>query len=134
MSRELAEIVPIGQAGRRSKRRPPTRGRSKSMWALRLMVRVSPNKRQELTQALNSFIAERDERPFRRFIMQDVSDENLICWIGDWRSQESRERFLSSETYRALKGAGQVLGTLEEVQLVESRSIPFSNGGGEREH
>ena len=104
------------------------------MWALRLMVRVPPNKRQELTQALNSFIAEKEERPFRRFIMQDLSDENLICWIGDWRSQESLERFLSSETYRALKGAGPVLGTLEEVQLVESRSIPFSNGAGEQEH
>ena len=104
------------------------------MWALRLMVRVPPNKRQELTQALNSFIAEREERPFRRFIMQDLSDENLICWIGDWRSHEALERFLSSETYRALKGAGQVLGTLEEVQLVESRSIPFSKGAGGQEH
>ncbi len=134
MSRELAEIVPIGQAGRRSKRRLRARGRSESMWALRLMVRVPPNKRQELTQALSSFIAEREERPFRRFIMQDLSDENLICWIGDWRSQESLERFLSSETYRALKGAGQVLGTLEEVQLVESRSIPFLNGAGGQEH
>jgi hypothetical protein len=86
---------------------------------LRLMVRVPVNKRQELIQALSSFVADEQVRPFRRLVMQDLNDESLICWVADWHSRECLNRFLESPTYRVLKGAAQVLGALEEVRLAE---------------
>ena len=89
------------------------------LFTLRFMVRVPANKRQELIQALGSFVADEGVRPFRRLVMQDLNDESLVCWVGDWHSQECLTRFLESQTYRVLKGAAQVLGTLEELRLVE---------------
>ena len=95
---------------------------SESLCALRLVVRVPSHKRQELIQALSSFVAEKPLKPFRRLILQDLSDDGLICWMADWHSREALYQFLSSQTYRAIKGAAQVLGQLEEVRLVECPS------------
>ncbi len=86
---------------------------------LRFLVRVPPDKRQELVQSLSSFIPEQAARPCRRLLFQELNDENLVCWMGEWRERAALDRFLSSETYRALRGAATVLGHLEEVQLVE---------------
>ncbi|TDI37619.1 MAG: hypothetical protein E2P02_22345 [Acidobacteria bacterium] len=52
-------------------------------------------------------------------MFQALNDEALVRWNGEWRERADLERFLSSETYRALGGAAAVLGHLEEVQLVE---------------
>ena len=89
------------------------------MVTLRFLVRVPPDKRQELVQSLGSFFPEKSARPIRRLLFQELNDEALICWMGEWRERADLERFLSSETYRALRGAATVLGHLEEVQLVE---------------
>ena len=83
------------------------------------MVRVPAHKRLELIQALSSYVGDERVRPFRRQVLQDLNDENLVCWLGDWHSRECLDRFLKTETYRALRGAAQVLGTLEELRLVE---------------
>ena len=95
---------------------------SETFCALRLMVRVPSNKSQELIQALSSFVAEQPIKPFRRLILQDLSDESLVCWMGDWHSREALDRFLNSHTYRAIKGAAQVLGQLEEMRFIECPS------------
>ncbi len=95
---------------------------SESFCALRLMVRVRSNKRQELIQALSSFVAEQTVKPVRRLILQDLSDDGLICWMGDWHSREALNRFLRSQTYHAIKGAAQVLGQFEEVRFIECPS------------
>ena len=87
------------------------------MVALRLLVRVTADKRQELIQSLSSFVADESIRPYRRLVLQDLSDENLICWMGEWHRDEDFCAFRRSETYRALRGAAQVLGILEEVEF-----------------
>ncbi len=107
---------------------------SESLWTLRLMVRVPSNKRQEVIQALSSFVAEAPLKPFRRLILQDLSDDSLICWMGDWHSREALSQFLGSQTYHAIKGAAQVLGQLEEVRFVECPSDPASGSSTEWEH
>ena len=89
------------------------------MVTLRFLVRVPPDKRQELVQSLSSFIPEKAARPCRRLLFQELNDEDLVCWMGEWRERANLDRFLSSETYRALRGAATVLGQLEEVQLAE---------------
>ena len=68
---------------------------------------------------LSSFLPEKSARPCPRLLFQELNDEALVCWMGEWRERADLERFSSSETYRALRGAATVLGHLEEVQLVE---------------
>ena len=89
------------------------------MMTLRFLVRVAPEKRHELVQSLSAFIPEKEARPCRRLLFQELNDEDLVCWMGDWRERADLELFLCSEAYRALRGAAIVLGHLEEVQLVE---------------
>ena len=100
---------------------------------LRLLVRVPPGKRQELVQAFSSFFAEDAIRPSRRFVLQDVNDENLICWLGDWRDPVALERFMSSATYRALRGAARVLGHVEDIQVTRAVGETVSTGDSEVE-
>ena len=92
------------------------------MLTLRVLVRAPPEKRQELIQALGAFIPEPSARPCRRLLLQAIDDEDLVCWIGEWRERDELDRFLSSETYRALRGAATVLGQLEDVVVAESCS------------
>ena len=96
---------------------------------LRFLVRVPSEKRQELVQSLSSFIPEKSARPYRRLLFRELNDENLVCWMGEWRGQAELDLFLASETYRALKGAATVLGHLEEVRLVASPDAPEQRTG-----
>ena len=89
------------------------------MVTLRFLIRVPHDKRQELVQSLSSFIPEESARPCRRLLLQELNDEDLICWMGEWRQPDELARFLSSETYRALVGAAKVLGHLEEERMAE---------------
>jgi hypothetical protein len=96
------------------------------MLGLWLLTRVSDEKRQEMVQSLGSFFAEQAIRPHRRFILQDLSDESLIGWLGYWRTREGLDLFLASPTYRALRGAAETLGNLEEVHRLDMEAVPCS--------
>ena len=93
------------------------------MLGLWVLTRVSDEKRQELVQALNSFVAASTMRPCRRFVLEDLNDENLVGWLGYWRTGAELEGFLGSETFRAIKGAVETLGHLEEVQHLTLHSV-----------
>ena len=89
------------------------------MFGLRLLVRVSLDKRQELTDALLSAGRELEPPPCRVLIMQGFEDRSLFCWMGDWHARQDLEAFLRSDDYRALRGAADVLGALEDVWIAK---------------
>jgi len=93
------------------------------MQGLWLLAKVPHDKRQEMIQSLSAFIAASEVRPFRRFILQDFSDDSLIGWLGYWRTPEALEQFLESPTYHALKGAAETLGRVEEIQRLSLQSL-----------
>lgn len=96
------------------------------MRGLWLLIRISDEKRQEMVQALGSLFAEKAIRPYRRLILQDLNDENLLGWLGYWRTHEALEQFLASPSFRAVKGAAVTLGKLEEVQRLRMAPIRAS--------
>ena len=57
------------------------------MVGMLIFTRVADGKRLELLQAFNALIAEERIRPYRRFVMEDVSDQSVVCWLGYWREQ-----------------------------------------------
>ena len=95
------------------------------MVGMLLFTRVANGKRQELVQAFNALIAEERIRPCRRLVMEDVNDQSVVCWLGYWREQEALDAFVASETFRALKGAAEVLGTLQSIELIASQSLAY---------
>ena len=88
-----------------------------------VVTRVSDEKRQELVQSLSAFMAEASMRPCRRLILQDLNDDNLVAWLAYWRTGEELERFLGSATFRAIKGAAETLGHVEDVHRVVLHSV-----------
>jgi 2'-5' RNA ligase len=92
------------------------------LYTLRLLARVPEDKRQEFLESLRS-LSKRVKIGFRRkLLFEDVNDETHFCWMGDSDSKEDLEAFMQSDTFRALRGAAQVLGTLEELRIVEDRT------------
>ena len=98
------------------------------MFTLRLLARVPAEKRQEFLESLTSLTA-KVGGPCRKLFLKDVTDETLYCWMGDCDSKEELEAFMSSDTFRAIRGAAHVLGTLEDVSIVEVRPGFFGEEG-----
>ena len=89
------------------------------MLSVRLIARIPAEKRQEFLDSLKAFAAKEKGSLCRKFLFEGVGDDTLYCWMGDCDSKEALESFMQSDTFRALRGAAQVLGTLEEVRVVK---------------
>jgi hypothetical protein len=90
------------------------------MYTFRLLARVPEEKQQEFVNALATLTA-KEGGLCRLLLFKAVTEETLFCWMGDCDSAEELEAFRSSDTFRAVRGAAQVLGTLEDVSIVEIR-------------
>lgn len=97
------------------------------MWSLRLVARVPPDKRLEFTQSVQSLLRGEEAHFKRTLVLQDVDDRSVFCWMADSDGGEGPEAFMGSQTFRALKGAAQVLGTIEELRILQDR--PGDTGG-----
>lgn len=94
------------------------------MWSMRLVARIPPDKRHEYTQFVQSLLRGERARFRRTLVLQDVDDRSLFCWMADGDAPEGLTAFLDSSTYRALKGAAEVLGTVEEVSILGEEERP----------
>ncbi len=92
------------------------------MYTLRLLARVPAEKRQEFLESLTSLTATDEWGLCRKMLFEDVGDDTLFCWMGDCDSKRDIDAFMQSDTFRALRGAARVLGTLEELRIVEDRT------------
>ena len=98
------------------------------MWSLRLIARVPPDKRLEFTHSVQCLLREQG-LPFRRtLVLQDVDDRSVFCWMADGEAPEGLRAFLDSSTFHALKGAAEVLGTIEDVSILGEGSWPDASG------
>ena len=97
------------------------------MILLIIRMKVIPEKRMELSQAIASLVASiRTEDGCERYdFCQSVEDENKLCLLGEWNTHEDLERHLESERFRILRGA---LNLLEEPYDMTFHTA-FSPGG-----
>lgn len=89
------------------------------MWSLRLVARIPPDKRLEFTQSVQSLLRGQGSPVHRALVLQDVDDRSVFCWMADGEEAGGLETFMGSPTFRALKGAAEVLGTIEELQALQ---------------
>ena len=90
------------------------------MWSLRLVARVPPDKRLEFTQSVQSLLRGKEAHFRRTLVLQDVDDRSVFCWMADGEEAGGLESFMDSPTFRALKGAAEVLGTIEELRVLQN--------------
>jgi hypothetical protein len=58
----------------------------------------------------------------RVMVLQDPDDGDLFCWMADGDGEP--DSFINSKSFRAMKGAAEVLGKLEEVRVLQERQTP----------
>jgi quinol monooxygenase YgiN len=74
-------------------------------------MKVFPEKRKELSQTITSLIGSiRTEKGCKRCdFCQDVEDENTLCLLEKWDTQENLKSHLKSERFKVLRGAMNLL-------------------------
>ena len=86
------------------------------MVILKLVAEITPHKKKEFLQAMQSLVvaAPAEEGCLERVVYQRIDDEYSFCCLETWKSQQSLEAHLSTDHFKALLGAMQVLGELKE--------------------
>ena len=76
-----------------------------------IRMKVLSEKRKELSQTIASLIGSiRTEKGCRRYsFFQSMEDENELCLLEEWDSQENLERHLKSGRFRVLRGTMNLL-------------------------
>jgi len=89
------------------------------VWSLRLVARVPPEKRLEFTQSVQTLLRTERARFRQTLVLQDVDDRSIFCWMADGDAAGGLQSFIDSASFHALKGAAEVLGTIEELRCLQ---------------
>jgi len=91
------------------------------MIAMTVIVRVRPEKREELLQAIRSLNNGREKQEGLRkstsTSCQEIGDHTGFSVIYEWETQEDLERYLGGEKFRVLLGALRVLCEKSEIRF-----------------
>jgi quinol monooxygenase YgiN len=85
-------------------------------------MKVFPEKRKELTQAITSLVSTiRTEKGCRRYdFCVGAEDENEFCLFGEFDSKEDLASHLGSELFKVLLGAMSLLTDPHELKLYKA--------------
>jgi quinol monooxygenase YgiN len=93
------------------------------MVGLILLVRTQAGQRQELLQAMHMFFdAFESEACQGRCLFEETENPNRFLIMENWKDQASLDDYLDAEPFKALLGAIDVLGNLEDMQLLEFKT------------
>lgn len=94
-------------------------------------IKVSPEKRNELTQAIVSLNREirMDKGCLRSDFFQSVEDENELCLLEEWATQSDLKSHMRSERFKVLRGAMNLLK--EPCKMVFHTSFQLDGRGEE---
>jgi quinol monooxygenase YgiN len=89
------------------------------MLSTTIRMKVFPEKRKELLQAITSLLGSiKLQKGCRRCdFCISAEDENEFCLFGEWESQEDLEKHLDSDVYKVLLGAMSLLKNPHDMKL-----------------
>lgn len=92
-----------------------------SVSGLEILARVPEAKRHEFLQAFELFRKPgmRAEGCLARDLFEAVGQTNTFLLQERWQTGEALQAYMSSETFRSMLGALEVLGSIESVRKVE---------------
>ncbi|MCI0660438.1 MAG: antibiotic biosynthesis monooxygenase [Acidobacteria bacterium] len=89
------------------------------MIVITVRVLVSPEKRRELVQIVRSLL-----RPIRgqkgclgSYFYYDLGDEDALCLIEEWETQEDLNNYFRSDSFAVLFGAINLLKKTSELEF-----------------
>jgi quinol monooxygenase YgiN len=97
------------------------------MVGLEIQVQLTKEKRKEFLQAFE-FLACKSSECIGQYLYEDLGKDNRFLWMERWTNSKALEAHLKSDHFRSLMGAIEVLGELENLQLVKFRGPPDNLG------
>lgn len=91
------------------------------MVGLEIQVQLSKEKRREFLQAFE-FLACKSSECIGQYLFEDLGKDNRFLWMERWTNLKALEKHLKSDQFKSLMGAIEVLGELEDLNLVELRA------------
>ena len=95
------------------------------MVGLEIQVRVAKEKRQEFLQTCD-FLSQAKDRIgacVGQTLFEEVGELNRFLYVEQWTDSGPLEPYLASDRFRALLGAIEVLGKLEDLRIVEFKQL-----------
>ncbi|NQT69067.1 MAG: antibiotic biosynthesis monooxygenase [Desulfobacteraceae bacterium] len=98
------------------------------MVGLEIRVLLEKEKRKEFLQAFDllSKPPEKDDACVAKNLYENVAEDGRFIWVERWKDLKTLNNYMSSDHYRSLLGAIEVLGELVEMQLFEFKDLPES--------
>jgi len=93
------------------------------MVGLKILVQLTKEKRKEFLQAFD-FLKRQSSDCLGQYLYEDLNKDNRFLWMEQWTSSNALEAHLKSDHFRSVLGAIEVLGELENLQLVEFKASP----------
>ena len=86
-------------------------------------MKVSPAKRQELSQAIASLLdsIRAEKGCVRCDFFHTMEDENILCLLQEWDTQKDLERHRRSDCFKVLRGAMNLLE--EPCEIISCNSL-----------
>jgi quinol monooxygenase YgiN len=81
------------------------------MIIVRVTMNALPMKRKELLQTIEAMSASmrKEKGCLSHHLYEDMEDENVLCLLEEWESQEDLENYLKSDRFAVLLGAMDLL-------------------------
>jgi len=94
--------------------------------AMTALLTALPEKQEEFSQVLRGLRIEISAQPgcVECVIGQDISGEGKYLLLSVWRDGEALDDHLTSEQFRILRGAMDILSKRGDFQLVTADTIP----------
>ena len=89
-------------------------------------MKVSPEKRKELSQAITSLLGTiRAEKGCGRCdFFHGMENENILCLLQEWDTLKNFETYRQSECFKVLRGAMNLLEEPGEIIFYNSCHLP----------
>ena len=100
-----------------------------SMVGLEIRILLEKEKRREFLYAFNLFSKkpqDKNDACVEKTLYENVGEDGRFVWVEHWTDLRALKNYMSSDQYRSILGAIEVLGELVETQLVEFKDIPKS--------
>lgn len=98
------------------------------MVGLEIVIRVTKRNRHEFLQAME-FMRHREASGTECCLYEEIGDSERLLWVERWDDHNALEANLHTEGFRTLLGAIKVLGELENLRLVQFKSLPDGEAG-----
>jgi heme-degrading monooxygenase HmoA len=89
------------------------------MFDLIVTAEVRPAKRGEFVLSIRSLISAAPGLRGDLLIAASLNDENLLCCLAAWDSEQEFRGFLCSDAFRALRGALRTLAERSELRVLQ---------------